>query len=146
MTKAAWSPDGKRIATYSADSTDGRIWDASSGELLLTFSGHTASVFGLDWSATGERLLTVSNDGTARIWDTSTGAELLSYSFGPQLTSGVWSPDNKQIALSAVDGKIRIVDVLWNTTDELIAYARQCCLMRQLTADERELFGLPAEK
>jgi WD40 repeat protein len=145
MTRAAWSPDGRRIATYREDTTGGRIWDASNGELLLTFSGHTASVFGLDWSATGERLLTVSNDGTARIWDTNTGAELLSYSFGPQLTEGAWSPDMKHIALGAADGNVRIVDVLWNTTDELIAYARECCLMRQLTADERELFGLPGE-
>ncbi len=143
MTRAAWSPDGKRIATHSEDTTGGRVWDASNGELLLTFTGHTASVFGLDWSATGERLLTVSNDGTAKIWDAGTGAELLSYSFGPQLTEGAWSPDMKQIALSAADGKVRIVDVHWNTTDELIAYARECCLIRQLTADERELFGLP---
>ena len=49
----------------------------------------------------------------------------------------------KQIALNAADGKVRIIDVHWNTTDELITYARECCLMRQLTADERELFGLP---
>jgi WD40 repeat protein/DNA-binding SARP family transcriptional activator len=140
MTRAAWSPDGRRIATYD---DIGRVWDASNGEQLLTFTGHTASAFGLDWSATGDRLLTVSNDGTAKIWDSGTGAELLSYSFGPQLTEGAWSPDMKQIALSAADGKIRIVDVHWNTTDELIAYARECCLIRQLTADERELFGLP---
>jgi WD40 repeat protein len=143
MTRAAWAPDGKRIATYSDDTTGGRIWDAVKGELLLTFTGHTASVFGLDWSATGERLLTVSNDGTAKIWDAYTGAEQLSYSFGPQLTEGAWSPDGRQIALSAADGKIRILDVYWDTKDELIAYARECCLMRELTADERELFGLP---
>jgi WD40 repeat protein/DNA-binding SARP family transcriptional activator len=143
MGQAAWSPDGKRIATHSDDTVHGRVWDASTGELLLTFTGHTASVFGMDWSATGERLLTVSNDGTAKIWDAGTGAELLSYFFGSALTSGAWSPDMKQIALSAADGKIRIVDVNWHTTDELIAYARECCLMRQLTADERDLFGLP---
>ena len=140
MTRAAWSPDGERIATYD---DIGRVWDASNGEELLTFTGHTASAFGLDWSATGDRLLTVSNDGTAKIWDAATGAELLSYSFGPQLTEGAWSPDMKQIALSAADGKIRVVDVHWHTTDELIAYARECCLIRELTADERELFGLP---
>jgi WD40 repeat protein len=140
MTRAAWSPDGKRIATFS---DVGRIWDASTGELLLTFTGHTAAAFGLDWSATGDRLLTVSNDGTARIWNAGTGAELLVYSFGPQLTEGMWSPDMKRIALSANDGKVRIIDVHWHTTDELIAYARECCLMRQLTADERVLFGLP---
>ncbi|MFC2045959.1 WD40 repeat domain-containing protein [Chloroflexota bacterium] len=143
MTRAVWSPDGKRIATHSDDTTGGRVWDASKGELLLTFTGHAGSVFGLDWSATDERLLTVSNDGTAKIWEAGTGAELLSYSLGPQLTEGAWSPDMKQIALSAADGKIRILDVHWNTTDGLFAYARECCLIRQLTADERELFGLP---
>jgi hypothetical protein len=37
-----------------------------------------------------------------------------------------------------------IFDVNWHTREELIAYARECCLIRQLTADERELFGLPA--
>jgi WD40 repeat protein len=143
MTRAAWSPDAKRIATYSEDATGGRIWDANTGELLLTFTGHAGSVFGLDWSASGERLLTVSNDRTARIWDAATGAELLSYSFGPQLTEGAWSPDMKRIALSAADGKVRLVNVHWNTTEELIAYARDCCLIRDLTPDERELFGLP---
>ena len=85
----------------------------------------------------------MSNDGTAKIRDAGTGAELLSYSFGPQPTEGAWSPDMKQIAPSAADGKNRILDLHWNTTDELIDYTRECRLIRQLTADERELFGLP---
>ena len=33
---------------------------------------------------------------------------------------------------------------VWQTTEELIAYAKECCVFRQLTPAEREQFGLPA--
>ena len=114
------------------------------GELLVTFTGHTGSVWSIDWSAESDRLLTASNDGTAKIWDADTGVELLSYSFGGWLGHSEWSPDMRQIAFGQMDGMVWIFDVNWHTTEELIAYARECCLIRQLTADERELFGLPA--
>src|SRR4030067_2029909 len=39
MTVARWSPDGTRIATYSLDAVGGRVWDALTGGLLLTFAG-----------------------------------------------------------------------------------------------------------
>ena len=31
----------------------------------------------------------------------------------------------------------------WQSTQELVDYARACCLVRELTFKERELFGLP---
>jgi WD40 repeat protein len=93
--------------------------------------------------AEGDRLLTGATDGTAIIWDAQSGAELLRYSFGGTVNDS-WSPDREQIAFGLSDGTIRIVEVNWHTREELIAHARECCLIRQLTADERELFGLPA--
>jgi WD40 repeat protein len=143
MTRAVWSPDGKRIATHSDDTVGGRIWDAETGGLLQTFTGHTGSVWSIDWSAGGDLLLTASNDATARIWDAQTGAELLTYSFGGVVGRSEWSPDMKRIAFGQEDGTAWIVDVNWQTREELIAYARECCLIRELTEDERELFGLP---
>jgi WD40 repeat protein len=143
MTRAVWSPDGKRIATHSDDTVGGRIWDASTGELLQTFSGHTGSVWSIDWSAGGDLLLTACVDGTAKIWDAQTGVELLTYSFGGAVGRSEWSPAMEQIAFGQEDGTVWIVDVNWQTREELITYARECCLIRELTEDERELFGLP---
>ena len=32
---------------------------------------------------------------------------------------------------------------VWQSTEELIDYAYECCVWRELTAEEREQFGLP---
>ena len=39
----AWSPDGKRLATASGDQT-AKVWDAATGEELLTLRGHGAGL------------------------------------------------------------------------------------------------------
>jgi WD40 repeat protein len=145
MDLVAWSPDGMRIATYSNDIVGGRIWDATTGELSLTFTGHTGTVVSIVWSATGDRLLTASLDGTARIWDAQSGGELLSFSFNWPLGHVVWSPDMVYIAFGQGNGTVWIIDTNWHTREELIAYARDCCLIRELTEDERQQFGLPPE-
>ena len=75
--------------------------DALTGELLVTFEGHT-SEGGVRWSPSGDRLLTWHNDGTLRIWDPVTGIGLLSRDFGNPLCAGEWSPDGERIAVAEV--------------------------------------------
>ena len=140
VTGVAWSPDGRRIATY-ADDGIGSVWDATAssptyGEELVTFSGHTSSA-GIHWSHTGERILTTSNDGTVRVWDANAGVELLRYSG----IGAAWSPDGKRIATADSDGTTKMLPA-WQTTQELIDHAKECCVVRELTAEEREQFGL----
>ena len=71
----AYSPDGTRLATASADGTV-RIWDGTTGETLHILTGHTNAVRGVAYSPDGTRLATTSADGTARIWDATTGEHL----------------------------------------------------------------------
>jgi len=75
----AYSPDGKRIATASQDKT-AKVWDSTSGELLLTLAGHTESVNGVVYSPDGKRIATTSNDHTAKLWNATTGDVLLTLS------------------------------------------------------------------
>ena len=63
----AFSPDGTRLATASADKT-AKVWDASSGRELLTLTHHTALVRNIVFSPKGTHLATASDDGTVRVY------------------------------------------------------------------------------
>jgi WD40 repeat protein len=64
----AWSPDGKRIASGSGDSTV-QVWDAVDGGNVLTYKGHSASVWSAAWSPDGKRIASGSSDSTVQVWD-----------------------------------------------------------------------------
>lgn len=52
-----------------------------------------------------------------------------------------WSPDGTRIVVAHYDGVTKVFPA-WQTTQELIAYAREHCVVCELTDDEREQFGL----
>jgi WD40 repeat protein len=64
----SFSPDGKRLATASSDSTV-RVWDAATGLELLTLKGHTGKVTGVAFSPDGTKLATCGADKKIIIYD-----------------------------------------------------------------------------
>ena len=70
----AFSPDGARILTASADNT-AKLWDAASGKLIVSF-GHQDTVRRAAFSPDGARILTASVDKTTKLWDAATPVEL----------------------------------------------------------------------
>jgi WD40 repeat protein len=145
---ADWSPDGKRLVSTAgndergAQDTTAKVWDGATGKELLVFAGHTMTVFNADWSPNGERVTTASNDGTARVWDAATGDELLTLSLpvGYGLMSW-WSPDGRYLAIAGHETLISVWRV-WQSTEDLIAYAKECCVFRELSGEELTQFGL----
>jgi WD40 repeat protein/serine/threonine protein kinase len=105
---AAWSPDGKILATGSWDNTV-KFWNAQ-GKPLNTLSGHTGWVVIVSWSPNGKMLATGSTDSTVRLWrdDGSLIATLTGHT--AQITNLAWSPDGKYLATAAQDSTVRI----WN--------------------------------
>jgi hypothetical protein len=67
LFSAAFSPDGSRIVTASSDQT-ARVWDAKTGAILATLSGHNGWVNSAAFGPDGSRVVTASLDRTARIW------------------------------------------------------------------------------
>jgi WD40 repeat protein len=65
---ATFSPNGKYIATASADGT-ARLWDVQSGQELRRFTGHSAGLENVAFSPDGKYIVTGSDDGTAMLWD-----------------------------------------------------------------------------
>lgn len=146
---AAWSPDGTRLLTTAGNDEQGakdttvRIWDSATGKELLVIAGHTKSVWPGDWSPNGKRIATFSNDGSVKVWDAATGAELLNLTV-PVLYGGYawWSPDGDHLAV--VGGKTLVsVWRVWQSTQELVDYAKGCCIIRGITDQEHRQFALP---
>src|SRR6266404_9601412 len=69
---AAYSSDGAKIVTASADHT-ARIWDARTGTQLITPLQHDDDVLMAEFSPDGAFVVTGSEDHTARVWDVHTG-------------------------------------------------------------------------
>jgi WD40 repeat protein len=145
---AAWSPDGTRLLTTAGNDQQGakdnsaRIWDGATGKELLVLRGHTKQVWPGSWSPDAGRIATASDDGTVRVWDSTTGAELLTLSVpvGYGLWSW-WSPDGRHLAVVGSETTLSVWRV-WQSTEELIEYAKECCVIREPTDGERAQFGL----
>jgi WD40 repeat protein len=64
----AFSPDGRRLASASRGNTV-KLWDAATGQEVLTLKGHTSAVTSVAFSPDGRRLASASQDSTVRVWD-----------------------------------------------------------------------------
>ncbi len=105
-----YSPDGKWIATAASDD-NAYLWDASTGELVRTFSGHTDVVQGLAFSPDGRFLATCGSDLTIRIWDAATGETVkVLEGHTEQIWTVVFSPDGQRLLSSSYDQTVRIWD------------------------------------
>ena len=74
ITAVAFSPDGRWIATGSADKR-ARIWEAASGLPASDWFEHDGSVAAVEFSPSGKNLLTASSDGHVRIWRVPGGGD-----------------------------------------------------------------------
>jgi WD40 repeat protein/DNA-binding SARP family transcriptional activator len=139
--KPDWSPDGARIATPSWDRTV-RIWDAETGEELLVFTGHADNLHRARWSPDGRRIVSCDESGMVRIWDAETGIEVYHFRVPGAAYSCEWSPDGRQVIVA---GSFPVPEIrrVWPSTESLVAYAQEHCVLRELTAEERAQFGLP---
>ncbi len=115
-----------------------------SGAELLVLRGHERPVFAAGFSSDGGRIVSGSDDETARVWDAERGAELLVLRGheGP-VWAAAFSPDGARIVSGANDNTVRVTWI-GRSKQELVDTAR-AQLPRPLTEEERRRFYLAAD-
>ncbi|EAL47222.1 WD domain, G-beta repeat containing protein [Entamoeba histolytica HM-1:IMSS-B] len=117
ITDISWSPDGKFLASSSADNTV-TIWDITKMELKDVFRGHNSSVFGVAWDPINKYIVSMDVQKVV-IWDIKTLEEIARIedvykkanhgNFSSRIS---WSPDGMNIVVGSAVSKKRHVALL----------------------------------
>jgi WD40 repeat protein len=78
VNSLVWSPDSQRVAFGASDKTV-QILDATTGNHMYTYRGHTDKVSSVSWSPDGKLIVSGSWDKTVQVWDAATGVVVYIY-------------------------------------------------------------------
>ena len=101
----AYSRSDELIASATLDLSTGRndgtvkLWDANTGLLLRTLSGHSEGVSLVRFSPNGNEIATFGGDASVKFWNVNTGGLLRSYTFSSHPRTFAWGPNGDTFAV-----------------------------------------------
>ena len=138
----AFSPDGRRIASDGWDHTV-KVWNASSGQELLTLKGHTDSVSSVAFSPDGDRIASASLDRTLKLWDAKNSQEMFTLrGHTGKVRHVAFSPDGRRIASASDDRTVKVWDAVSGLEARTFKVHRTTVSTAAFSPDCRQLVGI----
>jgi hypothetical protein len=103
ITCVACTPDGRRVATGSADGTV-RVWNPQSEQALAVLRGHRGPVVCVAMSADGSRVVSADGGPGVRLWDVATQRAIRTLILPSPIAAVALSPDGEVIACGEEGG------------------------------------------
>ncbi|KAG8795779.1 hypothetical protein FRC12_009786 [Ceratobasidium sp. 428] len=115
INSAAYSPDGRTIASGSDDKTI-RVWDTATGGAVIGLKGHALGIHSVTFSYDDRLIISGSDDATIRRWDVRTGRSVgTPIVVGASVHSVAVSPDGSKITGGCLYGALKTYDAATGT-------------------------------
>jgi WD40 repeat protein/uncharacterized caspase-like protein len=130
VCSVAYSPDGTRLASASPGGSEpvgmpgmartdikdpeAKVWNADTGQELLTFRGHKNAIKSVAFSPDGQRIASASGNEAIKVWEATTGKELVTIPYPGYIntTNVAFSGDGTRLAAGMLDWTVRIWDAI----------------------------------
>ncbi|NEQ67280.1 MAG: hypothetical protein F6K21_17585 [Symploca sp. SIO2D2] len=117
VTSVSFSPDGKLIASGSADNTV-KLWSVD-GKEIATFEGHKDKITSIAFSPDSQMVVSGSADNIMKLWkpEGKEGKEIASFQGHKDIITSIsFSPNGQMVASGSVDKTV----TLWNLEGKVI--------------------------
>jgi len=131
----AWNPMEAYNFAVASEDHNGYIFDMRNMKRALqVLKGHVAAVMSIEFSPTGEELITGSYDRSIRLWERQKGhaRDIYHTKRMQRVFSVAWSPDNKYVLSGSDDGNVR----LWRARASERSGIKSFALRQKLAYDE----------
>ena len=111
VMSVAFGTDSRRMATAAGKLV--QLWDFGGNEYreLGSLKGHESLVLSVGFDPAGKRLVTASQDKTARIWDLASGAPpIVLIGHNEAVFSAAFSSDGRKVVTGSFDKTLRLWD------------------------------------
>ena len=110
INAVAFSPCGQRIVSAGEDDSI-KVWNAASGECLLSVDAHQGMVLSVVVDGSGQRIVSAGWDGSIKLWDAASGKFLLSIgAHQGEVLSVAVDGSGQRIVSAGRDGLIKLWD------------------------------------
>jgi WD40 repeat protein len=146
VNSVVFTPDSARLIFACGSKTE--VVDARSGKSLLEIAGHTDEISSVAVSANGARIITGSDDRTARVWNAANGALVATLAGHTGPVSGVAiSADGTLAVTASADATAIIWDVKAAATQRAVLKTHALALTAiALSADGKLIVTASADK